>query len=142
MRLSPSARCLSCRLSRSLPAGVRAAHLPPDAEPVRRRPAGRTVRGGSASWPASKGLDLSDTHLTELPAEPRQLASLHTLDLEGNGGAHEDARRDAHNPSDNQMRSVTPTTDANGIGSPDPLSDAWVLFPQVRNYIGHLCGIF
>src|SRR5262249_13186684 len=54
----------------------------------------------------------------------------------------QDGRRFAHNPATYGRRSVTPTTDANGIGSHDPLSDACVLFPQVRSYIGHLCGIF
>jgi len=45
-------------------------------------------------------------------------------------------------PSDNRTRSVTPTADANGVGSHDPLSDVCALFPQVGDYIGQLCGIF
>jgi hypothetical protein len=43
---------------------------------------------------------------------------------------------------DIRTRSVTPTTDANGVESHDPLSDVRTLFPQVGDHIGQLCGIF
>jgi len=45
-------------------------------------------------------------------------------------------------PSDNWTRSMTPTADTNGVGSHDPLSNMCALFPQVRDYIGQLRGIF
>jgi hypothetical protein len=37
---------------------------------------------------------------------------------------------------------MTPTADTNGVGCHDPLSNVWVLSPQVGDYIGHTCGIF
>ena len=41
-----------------------------------------------------------------------------------------------------QSVELTPTADTNGIGHPDPLSDACELFARVSDRLGHLCGIF
>jgi hypothetical protein len=37
---------------------------------------------------------------------------------------------------------VTPTADANGVGSHNLLSDVCALFPQLGDHIVQLCGIF
>ena len=106
------------------------------------------VLGSSPWWPASKHPGEPHRALYRCPPMPIRLPWWRRWvddDLKHcHGSASYVARQNLDGDRAPELRLVARGGMAAPTGSdhPDPLSDTCVLLPQVRNNLGHLCGIF